>query len=122
MPAFSAGSYGNHRMRIGLVSACVGSGLLLGSTLIVGQPIEITPQQEASIYTNLAKTKIAKPPPASFNASVGMDVPSDVELYAIPSDIAVASIQPYLYTVLYDEVVLVDPGTKKVVLVLRQPH
>jgi hypothetical protein len=109
-------------MRIGLVGAWVGFALLVGPTAIVAQPIEMTPQQETSIYTNLAKTTVAKPPPASFNASVGMHVPADVDLYEIPSDIAVASIRRYLYTVLYDEVILVDPTTKKIVLVLTQPH
>jgi Protein of unknown function (DUF1236) len=109
-------------MRIGKVSAGVCVGVFAAVTAIVAQPIAITPQQEASIYTALAKTAIADPPPASFNASVGMDVPAAVALYPIPRDVAVAAIERYLYTVLYDEVILVDPATRKIVLVMTQPH
>jgi Protein of unknown function (DUF1236) len=109
-------------MRFGNASAGVCAGLFVVATAIVAQPIAITPQQEASIYTGLAKTAIADPPPASFNASVGMDVPATIALYPIPSDIAVAAIERYLYTVLYDEVILVDPATRKIVLVMTQPH
>ena len=79
---------------------------------------QITPDQERAIFGALIKQKPAKPPPASFNASVGMDLPAGVEVYDVPADSALEPVRRYRYTVMGDQVVLVDPATKKVVLVL----
>jgi Protein of unknown function (DUF1236) len=107
-----------------LTSGAIRVLLLVAATAAFAQvPVEITPEQENMIFTALAKTKVAKPPPSSFLASVGVDIPGDVEFYEIPADINVPAIRRFRYTVINnDEVVFADPATKKVVLVLRQPH
>jgi hypothetical protein len=89
--------------------------LLCGSAS--AQTGQITPDQERAIFGALIKQKPAKPPPASFNASVGMDLPDGVEIYDVPADSALDPVRRYRYTVMGDQVVLVDPATKKVVLV-----
>ena len=40
----------------------------------------------------------------------------------MPPAIRIDAVRRYRFTVMLDEVVLVDPGTRKVVLVLRLPH
>ena len=84
--------------------------------------VALSAEQERDLYTALLQVRVPKPPPASFNASVGMDVPAGVELYDMPDAIRIDAVRRYRFTVMLDEVVLVDPGTRKVVLVLRLPH
>jgi len=84
--------------------------------------VAISAEQEKELYTALLQARIPNPPPASFNASVGMEVPAGVELYPMPGEIRIDPVRRYRFTVMLDEVVLVDPATRKVVLVLRLPH
>jgi hypothetical protein len=61
-------------------------------------------------------------PPPNFRASVGAEVPGSIELYALPPE-AVANAQAasnYRYTMVNDEVVLVDPLNLKVVDIIRR--
>jgi hypothetical protein len=98
-------------------SCAFAAALLLLCGSASGQTGQITPDQERAIFGALIKQKPAKPPPASFNASVGMDLPAGVEVYDVPPDGALEPVRRYRYTVMGDQVVLVDPETKKVVLV-----
>ena len=52
---------------------------------------------------------------------VGSTLPSDVELMTFPDTVyaEVPDLRPYRYTVVQDEVVLVDPGTDRVIDVLQ---
>ncbi len=84
--------------------------------------VALSAEQERDLYTALLQVRVPNPPPASFNASVGMDVPMDVELYDMPAAIRIDAVRRYRFTVMLDEIVLADPGTRKVVLVLRLPH
>ena len=65
-------------------------------------------------------TKIP-PPNHSFNTSVGAQVPPSIELYALP--IAALSQAPEAralkYTLVQNQVVLVDPANMRVVDVIR---
>jgi hypothetical protein len=94
----------------------VGMALLFAVTASA-QTVQITPEQEHAAYAALVKMKPAKQPPASFNPSVGMDLPADVEVYEMPADAALAPVRRYRYTVMGEQVVLVDPASKKVVKV-----
>ena len=62
-----------------LRSSVVGLALLLVVSASA-QNVQMTPEQEHAAYAALVKMKPAKHPPASFNPSVGMDVPADVEV------------------------------------------
>jgi hypothetical protein len=84
--------------------------------------VALSAEQERDLYTALLQVRVPKPPPAAFNASVDMQVPTDVELYDMPAGIRIDSVRRYRFTVMLDEVVLVDHGTRRVVLVLRLPH
>jgi hypothetical protein len=94
-----------------------GAALLILAGSALAQMVQITPEQEHAVYAALVKMKPAKPPPASFNPSVGMDLPADVEVYEVPADAALAPVRRYRYTVMGEQVVLVDPANKKVVKV-----
>jgi hypothetical protein len=97
-----------------------GSGIglaLLVAASASAQTVQMTPEQEHAAYAALVKMKPAKQPPASFNPSAGMDLPADVEVYEMPGDAALAPVRRYRYTVMGEQVVLVDPASKKVLKV-----
>jgi hypothetical protein len=81
---------------------------------------ELTPDQRRSIYVVVMREKVAAPPPADWRATVGTDVPQSVQLYDLPSDVAVPNAKNYRYTVAGNQVVLVDPSSRKVIHVITQ--
>jgi hypothetical protein len=82
--------------------------------------IQLDPVQRAAIVTAVRDTKIP-PPGRSFNLSVGAEVPPSIELYVLP--IAALSQAPEVrnlkYTMVQNQVVLVDPLQMRVVDVIR---
>jgi hypothetical protein len=57
----------------------------------------------------------------NFNAGVGERVPSTVALHPLPNGVLATApaARPYRYTLLADQVVLVDPVTMRVVDVIK---
>jgi hypothetical protein len=90
-----------------------------GSALAQGT-IEITPEQETSVYTIITKEKVRKAPPADVTVSVGAVLPETVEVYEVPTTVEVPAVRKYRYTVVKDQVVLVDPTSRKVVKVIKK--
>ncbi len=82
--------------------------------------IQLDPAQRAAIVTAVRDTKIP-PPGRSFNLSVGAEVPPSIELYTLP--IAALSQAPEVrnlkYTMVQNQIVLVDPLQMRVVDVIR---
>ena len=82
--------------------------------------IKFDAAQRAAIATAVRDTKIP-PPGHSFSLSIGAQVPPSIELYALP--IAAMSQAPEVralrYTLVQNQVVLVDPANMRVVDVIR---
>jgi hypothetical protein len=82
--------------------------------------IQLTPEQRRAILTAVKDTKIP-PPSNAFTVAVGTQVPPSIELYALP--IAALSQAPEAkllrYTMVQNQVVLVDPTNLRVVEVIR---
>jgi hypothetical protein len=86
------------------------------------QGLKLSATQRATILraVNQEKDKITPPPP--FQPKIGAEAPASIALYILPED-ALAQIpdgQQYKYTVVQNQVVLVDPTTMRVVDVIRQ--
>jgi hypothetical protein len=82
--------------------------------------VQLTQDQKSAILTAVRDTKI--PPPSSrFDITIGGSVPPSIELYALP--IAALSQAPETrtlrYTMVQNQVVLVDPTNMKIVEVIR---
>src|SRR4051812_34609125 len=82
--------------------------------------IDLTPEQETTVYTTITRERVRMPPPAALDVNVGAVLPSEVEIYEVPAAVEVAPVRRYRYTVVNDRVVLVDPGTRKVVRVINR--
>lgn len=104
-----------------LIGTAAGITMLLGVGPALAQTvIEITPEQERTVYTTITRERVRTPPPADFRVGVGVEVPATVELYEVPATVDVAPVRRYRYTVVGGQVVLVDPGTRKVVRIIRE--
>jgi hypothetical protein len=101
-------------------SAAAGAALLFALGPAAAQVVEFTPEQETTIYTTVTRERVRTAPPADFRVGIGVEVPSAVELYEVPAAVEVAPARRYRYTVFNDQVVLVDPATRKVVRVIRK--
>jgi hypothetical protein len=85
------------------------------------QGLGLTAEQRATIVraVDQEKDKITQPP--AFQAKVGAEAPASIALYVLP-DPALAAIPDgahYQYTVVQNNVILVDPTTMRVVDVIH---
>ena len=92
------------------------------STTTTTTTTTISPDQETTIYRTITREQQAAvpPPPADWAPSVGVEVPAQVQLYNMPSTVEVPSVRSDRYTVMNGHVVLVDPGTRRVVRIIER--
>lgn len=98
------------------------------TTIIQQQPstpsaatnIRITPEQRTTIKKRIGTTQ----PSATLKqrVTVGTTLPADVELTPLPEEVytEVPSIRNYRYIVVGDEIVLVEPQTRRVIEVFPE--
>jgi Protein of unknown function (DUF1236) len=102
-------------------SALVGAALLVSVGPAAAQAvIDLTPDQERTVYTTITRERVRTAPPATVDVNVGAVLPSEVEIYDVPAAVEVAPVRRYRYTVVNDRVVLVDPASRKVVRVINR--
>ena len=84
--------------------------------------LNLTPQQRAEIYDSVTRRKLKVQAPANLHIAVDGEVPPSMELYDFPDNIAieVPATKLYKYTIVQNEVVLVDPTKMKVVDIIRR--
>jgi|SRR5690348_14724068 Protein of unknown function (DUF1236) len=91
------------------------------STTTTTTTTTINPEQETTIYRTITREQVAvQPPPPEWAPSVGVEVPAQVQLYNMPSTVEVPSVRSDRYTVVNGHVVLVDPGTRRVVRIIER--
>jgi Protein of unknown function (DUF1236) len=83
------------------------------------QKLELTPAQRSAIYQAVSKDK-SKVAPSRFPVTVGTEVPPMIELYTLPDDILATNpvTKLYKYTMVQDQVVIVDPTNMRAVAVI----
>jgi len=95
------------------------SGQLSGEPL--AQVPALTATQRAAIFSLVTLDKTKRRASENFNVGVGEQVPSTVALHPLPNGVLAQApaARPYRYTLLADQVVLVDPVTMRVVDVIK---
>ena len=80
------------------------------------QKLELTPAERSAIYATASKDK-SKVAPQPFSTKVGDDVPPMIELYSLPDQTVAENpaAKLYEYTIVEDEVVVVDPTRMRIV-------
>jgi Protein of unknown function (DUF1236) len=81
--------------------------------------LQLTPTQRNAIYSAVSKDR-SKSASQSFPAVVGAEVPPMIELYALPDDAVSgnAAAKYYQYTMVQDQVVVVDPTKMRIIDVI----
>ncbi len=88
-----------------------------------GKPLELTPQQRSKIHQTVMQERAAKvktPAPPSLPVAVGAEIPAVTALYDLPDAIQIEfpETKLYKYTVVNNDVVIVDATRMKVVEVI----
>ena len=94
---------------------------VLAATLVVGsqawaQTVVVAPEQRTAIKQYVVKEKV-RPFKLQSRVTVGATLPADVELAPVP-EIWGPTFRPYRYVYTGDDVVLVDPSSRRVVEII----
>lgn len=99
----------------GIILAATTAAVLAASPLLA-QTVVIAPEQRTVIKDYVMKEKI-RPYRLQSRVTVGATLPADVELAPVPETWGPA-FRPYRYVYTGDDVVLVEPSTRRVVHVI----
>lgn len=98
-----------------LIAGVAALGLLASQA--VAQTVVIAPEQRTKIKEYVVQQKV-KPVRIQERVAVGVTIPADVELHAVPSDWG-PSFSRYRYVYADDDVVLIDPTSRKVIQIIE---
>jgi len=84
--------------------------------------LNLTNAQQKEIWQSVNKQNMKDTTPAGFRPTVGAVVPSSIKLHALPGDATrqVPAVKSYDYAMLQNDVLLIDPTSKKIVDIIRQ--
>jgi hypothetical protein len=84
--------------------------------------LELTPIQKEMIFTAIRRSsvKIANPP-RNLDVSIGAQVASSTELYALPDQVVadVPDLKSFRFTIVNNTLLLIDPASMRVVEIIR---
>ena len=84
--------------------------------------LELTPIQKEIIFTAIRRSsvKIANPP-SNLDVSIGAQVASSTELYALPDQVVadVPDLKFFRFTIVNNTLLLIDPASMRVVEIIR---
>jgi hypothetical protein len=100
----------------GATGAAAGDAGVSGA---IEQKLLLSAAQRSALYREVSQDK-SKTAPKNFSPVIGADVPPMIELYALPDDTLadVPAAKLYKYTMVQDEVVVVDPTKMRVIDVI----
>ena len=86
------------------------------------QGLSLTSAQQKLAWKDIQASATTQNAPNDFTPRVGAVVPSNVALKAVPTKLGrqVSTLKPYDYALLKNELLIVDPGSKKVVDVINR--
>jgi hypothetical protein len=101
---------------LALFTACVQQAAAQSSDVAVSQKLELTPAERTAIYATVSKDR-SKVAPQPFSTRIGADVPPMIELYSLPDETVAnnSAAKLYKYTMVENEVVVVDPTRMRIV-------
>jgi hypothetical protein len=99
-------------MKMHLTTAAAGLLLLTGIGAAAAEDVVIQPEQETVIREYVHKQPLASVKLPGVQLSIGSVLPDTVELHEVPN-------VKYRYVVVDNQTVVVDPGTRKIVQVIK---
>ena len=79
--------------------------------------LSLTPDEQRKLYESLIRQPVTRPPPPGSTFNVGTPVPRTVKLYRVPRTVR-PGLQRYRYTVAQNRVVLVEPASRKIIMLI----
>ncbi len=111
-------------MKRALIAAATGAAIFAGGQALAqtvgvapAETVVIAPEQRMIIKQYVVQEKV-NPVILQERVSVGAVLPSDVELRSVPTAWGPA-ISPYRYVYSNDNVLLVEPGTRRIVQIIE---
>lgn len=105
-----------------LLSSVISAALLSSTGLVLAQTVlEISPQQEQTVYTNIYGQRVVTETTPEYDVTVGAVLPGNVQLLEVPATVDYAPVRQYRYVTVGPRVVLVEPATRRVVRVIQPP-
>ena len=99
-------------MKMHLTTAAAGLLLLTGIGAAAAEDVVIQPEQETVIREYVHKQPLASVKLPGVQLSIGSVLPDTVELHEVPN-------VKYRYVVVDNQTVVVDPGTRNIVQVIK---
>lgn len=90
---------------------------LFAASQALAQSVVIAPEQRTKIKEYVVQQKM-KPVRIQERVAVGATLPAEIELHAVPSDWG-PSFGRYRYVYVDDDVVLVEPSSRKVIQIIE---
>jgi hypothetical protein len=80
----------------------------------------LAPDQRVTVRESFTRRRIEPIRNANFSVSVGVNIPPRVRLYPVPPDVLriVPAYRGYQYTIVEEEVVIIEPRTRRIVEVI----
>jgi len=100
-------------------------GILLAGSVAAGAlpalaQADLSPEQLKSAFESIVNQKMPAPhPPAAFDVNRGDELPSSIQPNDFPVEMTDPSVRQYQYVIVNDQIVLVDPATRKIVAIVR---
>jgi hypothetical protein len=84
--------------------------------------LNLTATQRHELWQSLSKQAAKESAPTGFTAKVGEAVPSSIKLQSLPSNVSsqIPAVKSYDYALLQNELLIVDPSSKKIVDIITQ--
>ena len=116
----------NGNFRCGLAAlaliASAGIATAAGTTATSSDRLNLSNTQRHEIWQSLSKQAAKENAPAGFKAMVGETAPGSIKLQPLPGDVSsrVPAVKSYDYAMLQNQVLIVDPSSKKIVDIVSQ--
>lgn len=93
-----------------------------GATGKGSEQINLTSAQRNEIWQSISSQGLKETPPPGFTPKVGDMVPSSLKIQMFPNNVTaqVPAVKSYDYAMLENQVLLVDPSSKKIVEIIKK--
>jgi len=83
--------------------------------------VNLTTQQRTTIRQTIVRENVRPLSGVNFSVGVGTVIPSTVEFYDVPASVITVypGFRGYKYVVVGDDIVVIEPGTRRIVEVIR---
>jgi Protein of unknown function (DUF1236) len=117
------GNFRNGMIALALVaSTSVAAAAGMASSAASSEHLNLSTAQQKDIWQGVSKQAATETTPADFKPTLGAVAPSSIKLQPLPTKVSneVPAVKPYDYAMLHDQVLIVDPSSRKIVDIVNR--